>query len=66
MKWNENFVEKHKLQSVIRKDDISQSMNILRDKVKIHLWDVAVMFSLNLMDIFCVCVKKNLWECFIM
>ena len=33
---SEKFLEKHKLYGLVRKDNISQSMNTLRKKVKIH------------------------------
>ena len=39
-----------------------QSMNILREKVKIHARNAGVLFKPNLMDIFCV-NRRSVCEC---
>ena len=40
-----------------KKNNINQSMNILKEKVKIHAWNVAVLFGLNLNGYIFLCVK---------
>ena len=36
-------------------------MNIQKEKVKFHTWNIAVFFSPYLMDIFSVCKKISMW-----
>ena len=60
-KFAKKFVEKRFTKSfIIRKD--SQSVNILREKVKIRAWNVVVLFSFNLMDTFCE-NKRSVYVC---
>ena len=51
-KLTEKFLEKQVTKFVffflVRKDNIIPSVNISREKVKIHVWNVAVIVSLNL------------------
>ena len=41
----------------VRKDNISHNIDILREKIKIHAWNLVVFFGLNLNRYLYVCVK---------
>ena len=58
--WIENLILfKNKSYKIflVRKENVCRSPNILREKVKIHTWNIQVLFSLILMYYICVWVK---------
>ena len=54
-KLNEYFDEKSNKVYFVWKDDIGLSVNILREKVEIHAWNIAVLSLIK--RTFLLCVK---------